>query len=134
MKYSLEYIEKIEIALMEADQDIRVDKFELDEECTKQSVLYNKYSSIQADLEDEKNNLKAELNNKIREEFLAINKKQPSEAYVKMAIESDRNYLRLLFYISKFEGKLKSLEHKKRCLEKLVDLAISGYYAEPKRR
>lgn len=123
---------KLKEEIVDAVIHVKINKYELDIEFTKQPTIYHRYANIQSDLEEEKSNLRAELDDEIRKEYLKSNKKPPSEAYVKSVIENNKQYIKLLWYLGRIDSILKSLEQKKRCLEKLADLARDGYYAEPK--
>lgn len=125
-------IERIQELLVDSNTHVRIDKYELDVEFTKQPCLYNRYSHVQADLEEEKCTLCAELHKQIRKEFLTTNKKAPSEAFVTSTVEDNERYIELTYYINRMKGILKSLEQKRSSLEKLADLARAGYYSTPR--
>ena len=124
--------QRIRDAISEAAQAIQTDKFSLDEEFEKQSLLYLNYSAYLADIKLERDLRESDLNTLVRTEFLEKSKKAPSEAYVTSKIENDKEYILLTYYINRLEGILKSLEHKKIALQELCQLHNEGYYSNPK--
>lgn len=117
--------------LNEINKYLEINLLELHLEFQKQAVLYYRYSNIQADLIEEKQKHAAFLNQKIRVEFMDKKGKSPSESYVEKELTLNSKYIWYNTIIQKFDGILKALEHKKRSLEKLSDLAVSGYFSTP---
>lgn len=127
-------MKKTRRAINEGDISVEVDIYNLEIEFKKQSVLYHRYSQLIADLEDLKYKQRKETDDITRSSFVEKNKKLPSETFVENSRVNDNTYMQILHLINKLNGTLKSLDHKKKSLEKLADLHIAGYYSEPKER
>lgn len=115
----------------EAEEHQKIDLLALHLEFQKQSVLYLRYANIQADLIKERQEHAAFLNQKIRDEYIDEKGKAPSESYIERVLTLNSKYISYTAKIQKFEGILKALEHKRKSLEKLSDLAIAGYFSTP---
>ena len=124
-------LKRIRSAIDDAEQLVKPDKYSLDEEFEKQSILYLNYSTYLAEIKLERAFKTADLNTIVRAEHLVNYKKAPSEAYVTSKIDNDQDYIQLTYYISRLEGILKSLEHKKVALQELSQLFRVGYYSKP---
>lgn len=126
--------------------DLEIDKFALDEEWEKQPMLYLKYAEDLAISEINRDNLKdlievekASVERKIREkpEEYGITGK-PTEGAIKAAILGNKEIEKITieYFEASKEAKLlgavvKSLDHRKKALEKLVDLFLAGYFSKP---
>ena len=122
--------------------DMCIDKFSLDAELVRQPSLYTKWAQAEVDAQDDRDRakdqldiIKAQLDQEIRSN--AKPGERTTEAAIANAIVLDPRYRRQMdVYLGKIkEAKTlqvarESLEHKRRSLGKLVDLYISGYWAE----
>lgn len=130
----------------ELKDDLAIDKMSLDEEWERQPLLYLKYANDLAEAEINRDNLKdlidvekAAVERKIREkpEDYGITGK-PTEGAIKAAILGDKEIEKITieYFEASKEAKLlgsivKALDHRKKALEKLVDLFLSGYFSRP---
>jgi len=124
--------ERIKEIISEAQQVVKTDKYSLDEEFEKQSLIFLNYSAYLADVKLERDEIRARLDTSIRTEFSNKTNKTPSETYVATTIDNDSRNIILTFYINQLTGILKSLEHKKTSLQELSQLYQKGYYSNPK--
>ena len=125
---------------MSFEKEIKVDKHHLDEEWEIQPSLVYKYSKqlVSAekalnDLELDKDVLFAELDEKAREQEVS------TEAKIKQWIIRQKEYQEVVkkrnnakYEVGVLQGVVKAFEHKKKALERMVDLYLSNYWAEPK--
>lgn len=127
---------------------LEIDPHRLDEEWVNQPNLYYDYASHLADArqayEDAKNNLelvRAELDKAIREDPEEFGVEKVTEKAVESAViledeyqaaQKQVNYSRHTMDVA--QAAVGSLDHRKRALEKLVDLFLANYFSEPKRK
>jgi|6_EtaG_2_1085325.scaffolds.fasta_scaffold216197_2 hypothetical protein len=127
-------------------EDIEVNEANLKQEWERQPGLYLHYSIVLADAErarnvskEELDITKAQLDKDIRsrpEEFdvekitesVVTNTILLQESYV----EKNQEYIDRGYEVSIMQGVIRAFDHKKKALENLVTLYISGYNAEPK--
>jgi len=129
-------------------EEVKINRFKLEEECERHVSLYHYYSSerakTRADLDDTNDKLKltlAEAEEHIRnnwENDYAARFGKMTEAGVKAATESDKNIVyakekvreinRNLYIL---EAATYSLDHRKSMLDNLVTLLVKGFYAAP---
>jgi hypothetical protein len=123
--------------------DILIDENALDLEWSKQPYTYQKYAEkaalLEADVRRAKDSLEliyAETDEKVRASFCD---KKSTEAMVKAGILQDASYQSVqkklvdtLQEKGTFDAVAQSFEHKKKALEKLVDLHLSGYSSSPR--
>lgn len=114
----------------ELEEDLQIDLMDLHEEWRRQSLLYNKYSTILSNIEKEKDRLKRVLDEKARKELLDKAGKV-SEARVEAFIQSDEEYLELRYWGHLAIGAVKAIEQKKSALENEVILYKANYYSKP---
>ena len=130
-------------------EDIRIDIDHLDKEWTKQAALYQNYARQEAitlyDRDQLNDNLaltQAQLDGDIR---LSPTKygfdSKPTEAAILNTIKQQPQYLKANKLLMKaackakiIGGAVRSFDHKKKALEKLTELYLSGYWAAPKIR
>lgn len=129
------------------ENQLTIDKFNLDEEWVKQASLVMEYSTLYADLTFHRDSVKDELAQEdgrldieIRScpEDYGIEVKL-TEAVVKSTIinvESRKNLAselaELNHKLAVVQGMKTALEHKKAALEKLTTLLATGYWSDPK--
>ncbi len=146
----LEEVKEKNIKKLDYKKDISIDKDRLDIEWLMSGNTYMDWVEHQVNcaeiLEDKESKLElleAQLDKKIRsrddQEKDEKAKKKLTEAGIKNEIILDKEYQNLKeelrvarFNLSIAKGVLTSLDHKKKALEKLVDLWIMGYNSEPK--
>jgi len=128
-------------------RDVEVQEHLLDQEWKRQPELVFKYGMMLADarrelqraermLVDRKN----ELSRDIRENPEAYGLAKVTESAIQTAIELDKRYLdwrdeidQLRYEVGVLAAAMEALQHKRRALEKLVDLYLADYYeATPK--
>lgn len=127
-------------------EEISIDKNALDFECMRQSMLYAEASEELASttfrketLKLELDKLEAEVDMEIRadpEEY-GLNAK-PTETAIRATLSADKRivkkkeeFVEATFDANVAMGMKNAYEHKKTCLELLVKLYISGYWADP---
>lgn len=129
---------------------LEIDPYKLDREWLKQARLYFQYGQLLADarqrLDEAKSALElvdAELDADIRlkPEDFGLSVPRLTESIVRGAIVADpehRKAERAVILAKRdvgyFDAATTALDHKKRALEGLVQLHLSGYYAEPRAR
>lgn len=147
----LEELKEEKTKKLDYKKSISIDKDQLDLEWLMSGNTYMDWVEYQvncADLLKDKENklelLEAQLDKKIRssednQEKDEKPKKKLTEAGIKNEIILDKEYqaLKEEIRVAKFDlaianGVLTSLDHKKKALERLVDLWIMGYNSEPK--
>ena len=127
--------------------DIQIDIDQLDKEWIKQASLYQRYARQEAislyerdQLNDSLTLVQAQLDGDIR---LDPKKhgfdSKPTEAAILNTIKQNPYYLKANKLLMKaackakvIGGAVRSFDHKKKALEKLTDLYLSGYWATPK--
>jgi hypothetical protein len=123
-----------------------LNKFKLDEEWLQQPRLYRKYAERLADArrdhEQEEAKLElveAELDKSVRSDPAAYGIDKVSESAIKHCIVADPKYqqqqqaaIDSRHKVNVLTGWLTALDHRKKALEKEVDLFLAGYFAEPK--
>jgi hypothetical protein len=122
--------------------DIQIDDSILDKEWILQPKLYMKWLEYEAICSNKVDKLKSELElleATLYKFILSNNEKKPTEKAIEMEIISNPGYQELNNKLieSRFElkiasGAVSAFDHKKKALERLVDLYITGYNAEPR--
>lgn len=127
-------------------EEVAIDRNALDYECIRQSMLYAKSSEELAattykrdSVKQELEKLEAEVDMEIRadpEEY-GLNAK-PTETAIRAALNMDKRVVEkktdlidVTYDVNVAMGMKNAYEHKKTCLELLVKLYISGYWADP---
>lgn len=127
---------------MDYEKDVQIDLNRLETEWHKQASLFYKYSKMLADsdyeLTEQKDHLDfvyAKLDGQYREELAGG---KVTEAMIKNNITTNEKYVKaqaklrdLKYQHNIINAAVKSLEHKKKALENLVQLHLSGYFAQP---
>lgn len=123
------------------ESDLEIDPEALDVEWVEQPSLYMRYAQQYAICQRERDFAKerrdvyaAKFAKQRREEEVKI-----SEARINSELNMDEEYLRLQknrlekeYECNLLQGSLIAIDHRKRALEKLVDLANREYFASPK--
>ena len=126
--------------------DFRISGDKLEEEWLKHSVLYWGYSEKSAQaikkrdlIREDIDQHRAELDRKIRKDPKKYGIEKVTEGAITAAITIDEKSIGLNSSlidaneaVNRVSGAVKALEHKKRALEKLVELWLAGYYSEPR--
>lgn len=129
-------------------EDLRIDKYDLDEECVDHSLRYDKWGEahVEADLRKEKAErrldvVKAELDEEIRsnpKKYGWEEDRAPTEPFVKAAIarhprlkEAYKIYYRAKGRAGKLKVAVRAFEHRKRNLTDLCGLHNKQYYSRP---
>jgi hypothetical protein len=125
--------------------DLKIDKHALDEEWMWQSIRFSDWGEKEVDAQNQVDKAKAKLeltkaklDSKIRSQAEQSGKKI-TETYITNTILQEPEYQTALdeyFEAMKTQGSLdvgrKAFEHRKKALEKLTDLYLSNYWAEPR--
>lgn len=125
--------------------DININFDELDIEWLKQASLFMKYleelvlrEKIKTKAKENIDVIEAELDKEVREKMSACGTKI-TEALVKAEIikhekrvEAVNDHIEKTYNYNIINAAIKAFEHKKKALEKLTELYIAGYFAEPK--
>jgi len=139
-------------------EDLETNKYKLDDELIKQPILYMQYQEDMITNQKERDNLKIEIDIKksalkevesnlfVQFKDEKINGKPPSDTFCnnlvivhpkrKAAflelIETQKSYNQAVYEFSILEAAVKSFEQRKKSLEKLVELYLSGYFSRVK--
>ena len=123
-------------------KDLEIDENMLEREWIDQSSLYMSYSIEAAEAGKHKDDIKEELEIIRAQTSLRIredSEKKMTEAMVASAITLDENcqtavsnYNQAVYEYNMIQAVIKSLDHKKKALENLVQLWVNGYYSVPK--
>jgi|TARA_Y100000310_G_scaffold218179_1_gene219346 hypothetical protein len=130
----------------EYEKDIVINEKDLKEEWERQAGLYLHYSVELAHVEKEKNKtreqldlVKAKLDKKIRENPKDFGIAKITENVISNSIMLQEEFVHLneiyinkVYEVSVLQGVIRAFDHKKKALENLVQLYLSGYNAEPK--
>ena len=123
--------------------DLRINKFKLEEECEKQPSLYGYWANELSDIRAEKDQAEDKLD--LLEANVELNYRtnppegmKVTEATIKSMVESNaeiqkqkeivRDKKSKLYH---FETAVKALEQKKSSLDNLVTLFVKGFYSQP---
>lgn len=127
-------------------EDIKINKYRLDDECEKHPSLYGYYARQQALLRSELSELEAEQKLTlaesevdIREHWEKFSDSKMTEAGVKAQIEQHEKVQKGKNKILKISRELNiisaaviSMDHRKSMLNNLVSLQIAGFYSSPR--
>lgn len=133
---------------MTEEFSVEIDPYRLDEEWVRQPKLYHKYASLAADarqrMDEAKNGLeviKSELYREIVSNPEAHGLAKTTEASIANAITSAKEYqdavqehIDAKHALAIIEAGVQALDHRKKALEKLVELHVADYYSKPKVR
>lgn len=131
-----------------SERDFRIDELKLDQEWIRQAQTMRKYGLIQAEAQREYDASKTELDLVAAELDSLIRKNPAKYGLIKVtdkAIEAkiptmpkyqevQQRVQDARYELDVAKVAVTAMEHKKRALEKLVDLFLSEYYAEPIQR
>jgi hypothetical protein len=129
-------------------EDIKIDKSNLDSEWMLQAVRFVEWGEKEVEAQFQKDSLKeqldlvrADLDSKIRSTPAAYGIDKITEGALMNTIirqpeylEASSNYLKAVKDAKVLSIAREAFDHKKRALEKLTDLWISGYWADPRIR
>ncbi len=126
-------------------KDVHINRFKLADECEQHASLYQFYSYLLADAKTKVDKAKDKVGMIEAGQELSIRKDPPehiakiTDAVVKALVQSDSGVLEAKDNLSEakqelypLESAVTALEHRKRMLDNLVQLLISGYYSAPK--
>lgn len=129
------------------EEDMTLDRHQLDFEWNRQPTLYLKYSVLYADLASYRDEAKEKLQRvdasidlDIRSNWESFGfETKPTEAAIKSTIIQDAThikasdeYIMAVREVNIAQGAKVALDHKKSALEKLSTLYLSGYWADPR--
>lgn len=126
--------------------DLSIDEHQLEREWVEQPSFYFRYASKAAaarrDLDDAKNEqevVKAELDQSIRDDPSKFGLSKVTEASIVAVIPTEPKYqaaqkavTRAKYQVAIYDAVVTALDHRKKALEKLVDLHLSNYYSSPR--
>ena len=126
-------------------EDLEIDKYSLDDELQKQAMLFAEWAEKEVDAQFERDKakerlevVKAEADRSIRAAAEKRNAKITESAIQNMVIlhegvrEANSEHLDSVKNAKVMAVAREAFEHKKRALEKMVDLFLSNYWAEPR--
>lgn len=130
----------------EYEQDLAIDPYCLDEEWLRQSGLYMKYSSMAADAQKRRDQLKerlevikAELDRAIRESPTKYALENVKEASIAATILLQPGYKGAVddlteanYELNMVQSAVRALDHKRSALENEVKLWLGSYFSGPK--
>ena len=133
----------------EYNEDLKIDKYHLDEEWEDQPLLYMKWAERYAEAIHERDQLKekmdlirAQIDIEIRinpNTFGFDRDKKPTESAISNRILEEEEYqtateefLSAKKSVNILQGVKEAMEHKKKALEAETSLFIGGFYSEPK--
>lgn len=130
---------------MNWEQDLQIDKNALDEEWIKQPYLYMQYAEKFVYAQDKKQKAKENLEvvkaqaDKRARENLTIKGEKITESKVSSEIVLDPEYKKalselneILLEVNLLDFSVKAMDHRKKALEKSVDLYLGGYFSKPR--
>ena len=131
---------------MSYKEDITINKNDLVNEWQNQASLYLKYAELAAEAIEERDNAKnhlevvySKLDYEIRTNWSVYLKSKPTEVSIKQWILRQKKYRKAQNILTKatknvnmYQAARTALEHKKHALQNIVQLMVSGFYAEPK--
>lgn len=126
--------------------DIAIDQNLLDQEWVNQPRMYFKYAALLAKARDDFSRAKssmevtdADLGTEIRKSPEDFEVGKVTEASIQQAINNNalhkaakKKMLDCQYEVSMLEAAVEALNHKKKALEKLVDLRLANYFSSPK--
>lgn len=126
--------------------DLKINVNDLEKDWTEQASLYMYYSEAYADAikirDEDKNKLEiadAQLDFEIRRNWEKHFEKQPAETAIKnWVIMQEKHQKALAIYLESshnanlLQGAKTALDHKRKALENLVSLLITGFHSAPK--
>ncbi len=125
------------------ENDLKINTADMIGEWSKQAGLYAYWANKLADAIEEKGAMEAELEMNIREKPTKYNitedmmtKGKPTEKTIMnvMITQAPEEVNDLRKEVNLLTVHVKALDHKKKALEKIVDLQIAGFNSEPKKR
>jgi hypothetical protein len=131
----------------EYKSDVEIDRDSLEGEWEKQAGLYMHYALKHADAIQERDSVQenigtceADLDQQIRQEVLEKGEKTTEKAIAnrikvnKEMVALNEKLIKANHKINVIQSVVRSLEHKKKALENLVNLWVSGYNATPREK
>lgn len=126
--------------------DLEINSSNLEDEWIEQPSLYMYYSDLQARAIKERDDLKqkldvhqAQLDSKVRKNWEQYFEKSPTESaiknYIVLNVETKKlveKLNELSYNVSIMTAAKTAFEHRKKALENLVTLLITGFHSEPK--
>ncbi|RLD78262.1 MAG: hypothetical protein DRJ07_13455 [Bacteroidetes bacterium] len=130
-------------------KDIRINEHDLESEWINQPSLMMQYNELYAVAVFERDSLKvkldytaAKLDSEIRKDYSKFGfESKPTEAAIKSAILFQKQYVRTMKktllaakQANLMAGVRTSMDHRKKALENLVTLKVTGFYSEPRNK
>ena len=113
--------------------DVKINKFRLEDECEIQSEMYYHYGRLLAEKKNHRDHVRAKTELLIREKpdtFLPVGVKL-TEGAVDAVIKSDEELTRLDKEVRLLEAAVGALEDRRSQLKNLTELYLAGYYSAP---
>ena len=128
------------------EQDVSIDPNSLDVEWQKQASLVHKYGILLSDAISERDKAKenleivrAEIDLDIRKNFKEYGLEKTTEGAISATILNEKDFIEAQetvhdanHNVNVLQSAKNALEHKKKALEYMTQLYLSGYWAEPK--
>lgn len=126
------------------DQDARIDPYNLVEDMERHPGLFSKWSSLLSEAQTDRDEAKTEMellyadyDTAIREAPADYNIERVTEGAIKNAIITQEGYQEARRKVADAERRInaytaavRTMEHRKKMLEKIADLWLGGYYSE----
>jgi len=136
------------------EDDVAIDSDNLDHEWESQPLLYEDYSGMLAEAQRDRDNVKDELDTlkaNVELDYRSGRRKRydpdtgkplpvkETEGVIRSLVESDEEVIAKVqelveakYRVNQLDGAVEAFSHRKKALERLVDLIIFGYHGEPK--
>lgn len=136
----------MEVFNFDIEKDVKINRYRLEEELSKQAVLFLHYSEAVAEAKAERDEAKSKLENAKANIELLIRKNpekyldglKVTESVISSAVTAHTQIVKLneeysekLKAVNDAESAVRALEHKKSALEDLRYLLIAGFYSYP---
>lgn len=119
-------------ALLEYSQDLKIDKNKLDTEWVQQSSKLFRYIMMCARAEYALSGLIRTVRDDISNNPEKYSISKLSEVAIQNVLECDESIRKARKLIRYLSGMSRAMEHRKKALEKLTELYLSGYWAKPR--
>ena len=117
---------------LDYEKDLEIDKFSLDAECMDQSRRFAKWGKLWSDAEKERDEIEARTAMDVRTNPEKYGLNKVSESGVESSVNSNQEVINIRHRVSVLRVAKNAFEQRRSMLEKMVDLFLSGYWAEPR--
>lgn len=127
------------------DEEIKINKYKLEEECEKQASIYlywaTKNADAKSDLNDASDSLKlilSQVDMETREKWDVVTMGKQTEGSIKASVENNQKVVDAKKRVSDLQREVNTLsavvsafEHRKDELKNLTSLLVGGFYSAP---